>query len=129
GGRVGRGNEPKPAIWQGEVQCIGATTLDEDRKYNEKDGGLERRFQTIMVDPPSKAETIEILQGLRDKYEAHHRVQYTNEALEAAVELSSRYITGRFLPDKAIDVIDEAGARLRMKTMTRPPDLTGLEAE
>jgi ATP-dependent Clp protease ATP-binding subunit ClpC len=128
-GAIDASNVLKPALSRGEVQCIGATTLDEYRKYIEKDGALERRFQTIMVDPPSKEETIEILQGLRDKYEAHHRVQYTNEALEAAVELSTRYITGRFLPDKAIDVIDEAGARLRMKTMTRPPDLKELEAE
>src|SRR5262245_22488842 len=128
-GAIDASNVLKPALSRGEVQCIGATTLDEYRKYIEKDGALERRFQTIMVDPPSKSETIEILQGLRDKYEAHHRVQYTNEALEAAVELSTRYITGRFLPDKAIDVIDEAGARLRMKTMTRPPDLKELEAE
>jgi ATP-dependent Clp protease ATP-binding subunit ClpC len=128
-GAIDASNVLKPALSRGEVQCIGATTLDEYRKYIEKDGALERRFQTIMVDPPSKEETVEILQGLRDKYEAHHRVQYTNEALEAAVELSSRYITGRFLPDKAIDVIDEAGARLRMKTMTRPPDLKELEAD
>ncbi len=128
-GAIDASNVLKPALSRGEVQCIGATTLDEYRKYIEKDGALERRFQTIMVNPPSKEETIEILQGLRDKYEAHHRVQYTDAALEAAVELSSRYITGRFLPDKAIDVIDEAGARLRMKTMTRPPDLKDLETE
>jgi ATP-dependent Clp protease ATP-binding subunit ClpC len=128
-GAIDASNVLKPALSRGEVQCIGATTLDEYRKYIEKDGALERRFQTIMVNPPSKEETIEILQGLRDKYEAHHRVQYTDAALEAAVELSSRYITGRFLPDKAIDVIDEAGARLRMKTMTRPPDLKDLEGE
>src|SRR5579872_4648350 len=128
-GAIDASNVLKPALSRGEVQCIGATTLDEYRKYIEKDGALERRFQTIMVDPPSKEETIEILQGLRDKYEAHHRVRYTTAALEAAVELSSRYITGRFLPDKAIDVIDEAGARLRMKTMTKPPDLKDLEGE
>src|SRR5436305_8838346 len=128
-GAVDASNMLKPALARGELQCVGASTLNEYRKYIEKDGALERRFQTIMVDPPSKEETVKILQGLRDKYEAHHRVQYTNEALEAAVELSSRYITGRFLPDKAIDVIDEAGARLRMKTMTRPPDLKELEAD
>jgi ATP-dependent Clp protease ATP-binding subunit ClpC len=128
-GAIDASNVLKPALSRGEVQCIGATTLDEYRKYIEKDGALERRFQTIMVNPPSKEETIEILQGLRDKYEAHHRVNYTEAALEAAVELSSRYITGRFLPDKAIDVIDEAGARLRMKSMTRPPDLKDLEGE
>jgi ATP-dependent Clp protease ATP-binding subunit ClpC len=128
-GAIDASNVLKPALSRGEVQCIGATTLDEYRKYIEKDGALERRFQTIMVNPPSKEETIEILKGLQDKYEAHHRVHYTEAALEAAVELSSRYITGRFLPDKAIDVIDEAGARLRMKSMTRPPDLKDLEAE
>jgi ATP-dependent Clp protease ATP-binding subunit ClpC len=128
-GAIDASNVLKPALSRGEVQCIGATTLDEYRKYIEKDGALERRFQTIMVNPPSKEETIEILTGLRDKYEAHHRVNYTDAAIEAAVELSSRYITGRFLPDKAIDVIDEAGARLRMKTMTRPPDLKDLETE
>ncbi len=128
-GAIDASNVLKPALSRGEVQCIGATTLDEYRKYIEKDGALERRFQTIIVNPPTKEETLEILQGLRDKYEAHHRVQYTDAALEAAVELSSRYITGRFLPDKAIDVIDEAGARLRMKTMTRPPDLKDLEGE
>ncbi|HVY61164.1 MAG TPA: Clp protease N-terminal domain-containing protein, partial [Planctomycetota bacterium] len=128
-GAIDASNVLKPALSRGEVQCIGATTLDEYRKYIEKDGALERRFQTIMVNPPSKEETIEILTGLRDKYEAHHRVNYTDAAIEAAVELSSRYITGRFLPDKAIDVIDEAGARLRMKTMTKPPDLKDLETE
>ena len=128
-GAIDASNVLKPALSRGEVQCIGATTLDEFRKYIEKDGALERRFQTIMVDPPTKEETLEILLGLRDKYEAHHRVQYNDEALETAVEFSTRYITGRFLPDKAIDVIDEAGARLRMKTMTRPPDLKDLEGE
>jgi ATP-dependent Clp protease ATP-binding subunit ClpC len=126
-GAIDASNVLKPALSRGEVQCIGATTLDEYRKYIEKDGALERRFQTIMVDPPTKGETLEILMGLRDRYEAHHRVQYTDEALEASVELSNRYITGRFLPDKAIDVIDEAGARVRMKNMTRPPDLKELE--
>ncbi|MFC1706144.1 ATP-dependent Clp protease ATP-binding subunit [Planctomycetota bacterium] len=128
-GAIDASNVLKPALSRGEVQCIGATTLDEYRKYIEKDGALERRFQTIMVNPPSKQETVEILQGLRDRYEAHHRIHYTDDALEASVELSSRYITGRFLPDKAIDVIDEAGARLRMKSMTRPPDLKKLELQ
>ncbi|MBI4576833.1 MAG: ATP-dependent Clp protease ATP-binding subunit [Planctomycetes bacterium] len=128
-GAIDASNVLKPALARGEVQCIGATTLDEYRKYIEKDGALERRFQTIMVDPPTKEETLEILKGLRDKYEAHHRVQYTDVALENAVELSTRYITGRFLPDKANDVIDEAGARLRMKNMTRPPDLRELDDE
>ena len=119
----------KPALARGEVQCIGATTLDEYRKYIEKDGALERRFQTIVVDPPSKTEALEILRGLRDRYESHHRVQITDEALEAAIELSDRYITGRCLPDKAIDVIDEAGARVRLKAMTRPPDLKDLDEQ
>ncbi len=128
-GAIDASNVLKPALSRGEVQCIGATTLDEYRKFIEKDGALERRFQTIMVNPPSKAETCEILRGLRDKYEAHHRVQITDAAIDSAVELATRYISGRFLPDKAIDVIDEAGSRVRMKTMTRPPDLKDLERE
>ncbi|MCO5167183.1 MAG: ATP-dependent Clp protease ATP-binding subunit [Planctomycetes bacterium] len=128
-GAIDASNVLKPALSRGEVQCIGATTLDEYRKYIEKDGALARRFQSITVDPPSKPEAVEILRGLRDKYEAHHRVQYTDESLEAAVEMSSRYITDRFLPDKAIDVIDEAGARLRMKSMRTPPDLKDLEED
>ncbi len=128
-GAIDASNVLKPALARGEIQCIGATTLDEYRKYIEKDGALERRFQQIIVNPPSKDETIEILRGLRDRYEAHHRVQIKDEALEAAVELSDRYITGRCLPDKAIDVIDEAGARIRLKAMTRPPDLKELDAQ
>src|SRR5206468_2459552 len=126
-GAIDASNVLKPALARGEVQCIGATTLDEYRKYIEKDGALERRFQTIIVEPPSKAEALEILRGLRDRYEAHHRVQITDEALEASIELSDRYITGRCLPDKAIDVVDEAGARVRLKAMTRPPDLKELD--
>ena len=126
-GAIDASNVLKPALARGEVQCIGATTLDEYRKYIEKDGALERRFQTIVVEPPNKAEALEILRGLRDRYEAHHRVQITDEALEAAIEMSDRYITGRCLPDKAIDVIDEAGARVRLKAMTRPPDLKDLD--
>ena len=126
-GAIDASNVLKPALARGEVQCIGATTLDEYRKYIEKDGALERRFQTIVVEPPSKTEALEILRGLRDRYESHHRVQITDEALEAAIELSDRYITGRCLPDKAIDVIDEAGARVRLKAMTRPPDLKDLD--
>ena len=126
-GAIDASNVLKPALARGEIQCIGATTLDEYRKYIEKDGALERRFQTIIVEPPSKDETVEILRGLRDRYEAHHRVQITDDALDAAVELSSRYITGRCLPDKAIDVIDESGARIRLKAMTRPPDLKELD--
>jgi ATP-dependent Clp protease ATP-binding subunit ClpC len=127
-GAIDASNVLKPALARGEVQCIGATTLDEYRKYIEKDGALERRFQTIIVEPPSKEETFDILRGLQDRYEAHHRVRFTNEALFQAVELSTRYITGRCLPDKAIDVVDEAGARVRLKNMTPPPDLTKIEA-
>lgn len=128
-GAIDASNVLKPALARGEIQCIGATTMDEYRKYIEKDAALARRFQEIIVNPPSKDETIEILRGLRDRYEAHHRVQIKDEALGAAVELSDRYISGRYLPDKAIDVIDEAGARIRLKAMTRPPDLKDLEAQ
>src|SRR5262249_31495544 len=128
-GAIDASNVLKPALARGEIQCIGATTLDEYRKYIEKDGALERRFQQIIVNPPSTDETVEILRGLRDRYEAHHRVQIKDDALESAVELSDRYITGRCLPDKAIDVIDEAGARIRLKAMTRPPDLKELDAQ
>lgn len=127
-GAIDASNVLKPALARGEIQCIGATTLDEYRKYIEKDGALERRFQQIIVNPPSKTEAVEILKGLRDRYEAHHRVQIKDDALEEAVELSDRYITGRCLPDKAIDVIDEAGARVRLRAMTRPPDLKELDA-
>jgi len=128
-GAIDASNVLKPALARGEIQCIGATTLDEYRKYIEKDGALERRFQQIIVEPPSTSETLDILKGLRDRYEAHHRVQITDEALQSAVELSNRYITGRCLPDKAIDVIDESGARVRLKSMTKPPDLTQIEEE
>ncbi|MBW3539815.1 MAG: ATP-dependent Clp protease ATP-binding subunit [Planctomycetes bacterium] len=128
-GAIDASNVLKPALSRGELQCIGATTLDEYRKYIEKDGALERRFQMVMVEPPSPEETIAILRGLRDRYESHHRVQITDDALDKAVELSSRYITARCLPDKAIDVIDEAGARIRLKSMVRPPDLKELEDE
>jgi ATP-dependent Clp protease ATP-binding subunit ClpC len=126
-GAIDASNVLKPALARGEVQCVGATTLDEYRKHIEKDGALERRFQTIIVEPPSKDETLEILRGLQDRYEAHHRVRFTDEALYQAVELSTRYITGRCLPDKAIDVVDESGARVRLKNMTPPPDLTEIE--
>ncbi len=128
-GAIDASNVLKPALARGEVQCIGATTFDEYRKYVEKDAALERRFQTIIVEPPSKEETVQILRGLRDRYEQHHRVRFTDEALYQAVELSSRYISGRCLPDKAIDVIDEAGARVRLKNMTPPPDLAEFEAK
>ncbi len=128
-GAIDASNILKPALSRGDIQCIGATTLDEYRKHIEKDAALERRFQTIVVEPPSVEETIEILKGLRDKYEAHHKVKFTDEALEAAARLSDRYISGRFLPDKAIDVIDEAGSRSRLAAMTTPPDLKELEGE
>src|SRR5256712_11368958 len=128
-GAIDASNVLKPALARGEIQCIGATTLDEYRKYIAKDGALERRFQQIIVNPPSKDEAVEILRGLRDRYEAHHRVQIKDDALEEAVELSDRYITGRCLPDKAIDVIDESGARVRLRAMTRPPDLKELDAQ
>lgn len=128
-GAIDASNVLKPALARGEVQCIGATTFDEYRKYVEKDAALERRFQTIIVEPPNKEETVQILKGLRDRYEKHHRVRFTNEALFQAVELSTRYISGRCLPDKAIDVIDEAGARVRLKNMTPPPNLAEFEAK
>ncbi len=128
-GAIDASNVLKPALSRGEIQCIGATTFDEYRKYIEKDAALARRFQPITVDPPSKVDTIAILKGLRDRYEAHHRVQITDVALEAAVEMSDRYITGRCLPDKAIDVLDEAGARIRLRSMTKPPNLAELEEQ
>mgnify|MGYP000303683582 CR=1 FL=1 len=128
-GAIDASNVLKPALSRGEIQCIGATTLDEYRKYIEKDSALDRRFQVVMVEPSTKSETVEILKGLRDRYEQHHHVRITDDAIEAAVELSSRYITGRCLPDKAIDVIDEAGARVRLKSMTRPPDLKEIDEE
>src|SRR3954465_14025416 len=128
-GAIDASNVLKPALSRGEIQCIGATTFDEYRKYIEKDAALARRFQPITVDPPSKEDAIEILKGLRDRYEAHHRVQIKDEALVAAVELSDRYISSRCLPDKAIDVIDEAGARVRLRAMTRPPNLKDIDSE
>jgi len=128
-GAIDASNVLKPALSRGEIQCIGATTLDEYRKYIEKDSALDRRFQIVMVEPSSKEETVLILKGLRDRYEKHHRVQITDDAVESAVEYSDRYITGRCLPDKAIDVIDEAGARVRLKAMTRPPDLKDIDEE
>ncbi len=128
-GAIDAANVLKPALARGEIQCIGATTLDEYRKYIEKDSALARRFQEIQVDPASKDETVEILKGLRDRYEEHHNVQITDDAIVAAAEFSDRYITGRCLPDKAIDVIDEAGARVRLRVMTRPPDLKEIDEE
>ncbi len=126
-GAIDASNILKPALSRGELQCIGATTLDEYRKYIEKDAALERRFQTIYVEQPTVEETIEILKGLRDKYEAHHRVKILDEALEAAAKFSDRYISGRFLPDKAIDLIDEAGSRARLSIMTMPKEIKDQE--
>ena len=117
----------KPALSRDELQCVGATTLNEYRKYIEKDAALERRFQTVKVEAPTVEEAVQILKGLRPKYEAHHKAKLTDEALEAAVRLSDRYITGRFLPDRAIDVMDEAGTRARIISMTRPPDVKEIE--
>ena len=128
-GAIDAANVLKPALARGEIQCIGATTLDEYRKYIEKDNALARRFQEIMVEPTGQTETVEILKGLRARYEEHHRVQFTDDAIVASVEMSERYITARCLPDKAIDVIDEAGARVRLRTMTRPPDLKEIDEE
>ena len=126
-GTMDASNIIKPALSRGEMQCIGATTLNEYRKYIEKDAALERRFQSVKVEPPSVEDTIEILKGLRSRYEDHHKMELTDAAVTAAVKLSDRYITGRFLPDKAIDIMDEAGARARIKAMTRPPEVKNLE--
>ncbi len=126
-GAIDASNILKPSLARGELQCVGATTIDEYRKYIEKDAALERRFQPIQVDEPTVEETIEILKGLRDRYEAHHRVSITDEAIEAAATLSDRYITDRFLPDKAIDLIDEAGSKVRLRSYTIPPNLKELE--
>jgi ATP-dependent Clp protease ATP-binding subunit ClpC len=128
-GAMDASNIIKPALSRGELQCVGATTLNEYRKYIEKDAALERRFQTVKVEAPSVEEAVQILRGLRPKYEAHHKARLTDEALDAAVRLSDRYLTGRFLPDKAIDVMDEAGARARINAMTRPPDVKEIEKE
>jgi ATP-dependent Clp protease ATP-binding subunit ClpC len=127
-GTMDASNIIKPALSRGEMQCVGATTLNEYRKYIEKDAALERRFQSVKVEAPSVVDAIEILKGLRHKYEEHHRAEFTDPAVEAAVKLSDRYITDRFLPDKAIDVLDEAGSRARITTMTRPPEVKGMEA-
>jgi ATP-dependent Clp protease ATP-binding subunit ClpC len=128
-GAMDASNIIKPALSRGELQCVGATTMDEYRKYIEKDAALERRFQSIMVNPPNVPDTVAILRGLRPSYEKHHNVRYTDEALLAAAKLSDRYISGRFLPDKAIDVIDEAGARTRINVAGAPPDLAEVERE
>jgi len=128
-GAIDASNMLKPALARGELQCVGASTLNEYRKYIEKDGALERRFQTVVVEPPSIEETYEILVGLRKKYEEHHRVTIPDETLQAAAELSERYITDRFLPDKAIDVIDEAGARARLAAQAPPPEVSDLKSD
>jgi len=128
-GAMDASNIIKPALSRGELQCVGATTLNEYRKYIEKDAALERRFQTVKVEAPSIEEAVQILKGLRPKYEAHHKAKLTDEALDASVKLSDRYLTGRFLPDKAIDVMDEAGARARINAMTRPPDVKEIEKD
>ena len=128
-GAIDASNMLKPALARGELQCVGASTLNEYRKYIEKDGALERRFQTVVVDPPSIDETVEILKGLRAKYEDHHRVTIPDETLVLAAKLSERYITDRFLPDKAIDVIDEAGARARLSAQVPPPEVADLKSK
>ncbi len=128
-GTMDASNIIKPALSRGEMQCVGATTLNEYRKYIEKDAALERRFQSVKVEAPSIEDAIEILKGLRPKYEEHHKAEFTDDAVTAAVHLSDRYITDRFLPDKAIDVLDEAGSRARISTMTRPPEVKHIETE
>ncbi len=128
-GAMDASNIIKPALSRGELQCVGATTLNEYRKYIEKDAALERRFQQVKVEAPSVEDTILILKGIRHKYEQHHKARITDDAIKAAAELSDRYLTGRFLPDKAIDVMDEAGARARISSMTRPPDIKDIEKE
>jgi len=127
-GAMDASNIIKPALARGELQCVGATTMNEYRKFIEKDAALERRFQTVRVDEPSVEETIAILNGIKERYEEHHNATYTDEAIEAAARLSDRYITGRYLPDKAIDAIDETGARVRVLSTTRSPDLRAKEA-
>ncbi len=128
-GAIDASNVLKPALARGEIQCIGATTFDEYRKYIEKDAALDRRFQSIAVEPPNAEQTFEILKGIRPKYEQHHRVKFTDGALRAAIEFSGRYIPGRVQPDKSIDVIDESGARLRLRGMAKPPNLAEIEAK
>ena len=124
-GAIDASNIIKPALGRGEVQVIGATTLNEYRKHIEKDAALERRFQPITVNEPSEDESVQIIKGLRDKYEAHHKLKITDEAIEAAVTMSARYINDRFLPDKAIDLVDEAASRVRMESLTPAPRYEG----
>ena len=126
-GSLDASNMFKPALARGEIQIIGATTLDEYRKHIEKDGALERRFQKVMVEPASPDETLQILNNIKDKYESHHHVNYTEEALKACVDLTSRYMTDRFLPDKAIDALDEAGSRVHISNIVVPKDVTDIE--
>src|SRR5947209_9650787 len=128
-GAMDASNLLKPALARGELHCIGATTLDEYRKHVEKDPALARRFQAVFVDEPSVEDTVSILRGLKDKYEQHHGVRITDSALVAASTLSHRYITDRFLPDKAIDLVDEAGARLKMQIDSKPEELDNLDRE
>jgi len=128
-GSVDASNMLKPALARGEMQCIGATTPQEYRKYIEKDGALERRFQPVQIQPTTVETTIEILQGIKEKYESHHKVKITDEAVEAAVKLSDRYITDRYLPDKAIDVVDEAASRIKLSRSVMPQELKDLEFE
>ncbi|MGB0776267.1 MAG: Clp protease N-terminal domain-containing protein, partial [Akkermansiaceae bacterium] len=128
-GAMDASNIIKPALSRAELQCVGATTMNEYRKFIEKDSALERRFQKVKVEEPSQEDAIKILEGLQFKYEEHHKAKYTPEAIEAAVKLSSRYLSDRFLPDKAIDVLDEAGSRARIGQMTRPPKVRDLEAK
>jgi ATP-dependent Clp protease ATP-binding subunit ClpC len=128
-GSLDASNIFKPALSRGELQCIGATTLNEYRKYIEKDGALDRRFQTVMVEPPSTEDTVKILMGLKEKYEEHHRISISDESISAAVKLSDRYITGKFQPDKALDIIDEAGSRAHLSTYTKPREFSEFESE
>jgi ATP-dependent Clp protease ATP-binding subunit ClpC len=126
-GSLDASNMFKPALARGEIQCIGATTLDEYRQYIEKDGALARRFQVVMVDATTPEETIEILQNIKEKYEEHHHVNYTDESIQGCVKLSDRYISDRYLPDKAIDVLDEAGARVHINNIIVPEEIIQLE--
>ena len=128
-GAMDASNLLKPALSRGELQCIGATTLNEYQKYIEKDAALERRFAPVFVDEPTIDETIQMLHGLRDRYEAHHKVHFTDKALTAAAKLSARYVTDRFLPDKAIDLMDEAAAKLRVALYSMPSDLKAMKSD
>ncbi|SVE02103.1 uncharacterized protein METZ01_LOCUS454957, partial [marine metagenome] len=128
-GAMDASNIFKPALSRGELQCVGATTLGEYRKYIEKDSALDRRFQSVKVEPPSVDDTVLILKGIRSKYEEHHNISYTDKSLIAAAKLTDRYVTGRYLPDKAIDALDESGARARMESLQRPPEVEELSAE